>query len=637
MAKKLTIKLKGAGKGKQADRTGGGEPQRAPARAPDPAAEEQLPDYDEDDGLSYGSGEEQNDGAAPMDEDEAGEADDQGGEARDNERSDGEHARKPSKKRKRAQVAAAVLELLTPAEGLSKKHKVTASKAQELTGAPKKSSKRKYKGMLPRSLLAELSKSVQEARRQGGKKLQSRAGLRTLAAAVAAATAAARAAPRTPSPGAVRTGDEEVPAGRGGAQTPTNRQLLAALETSTQMARENSELRQKLREKLEQLRAAREGRASLESALERAQEEVATLKGQLASVEDVMQQIAGEGLVMGAGDASEDSQEGDGESTSEPGEYGDLRQLLNAKRAVSSAQTQPKKPDTKQLQSIAAKPQQFDGKAGRNGVRNWLAGLKEYIDLVAEQYSEADKVKLASTFLEDNALRVWQTERENLPAGLRGWWAVFEQVMLDRYDTGTDAITARYQLDVLQQGTRPVAAFVQTFDTLISYVPGMGDEEKVHRFLAAANEEVQAKLQLNPNTNSRWTRYVDLRQYALKLFAYETAMRAAAAAAAAGGGRRGGRHHHPRDVPKGLALDAGGGDNRPRKVPKGAQQGPEQPRRRQDVKDFCFAKGMCYRCYSTQHTAKQCKGQYANRDPPGFAEWVGSDKPGPSRAAGTRK
>jgi hypothetical protein len=467
--------------------------------------------------------------------------------------------------------------MLTPAEGSGKRSKLTVSNAHALAGAPKKRSQRAHQGMMPRTLLAELSKSVLEAHRPRGKTLQSRTGIKKVAAAVAAA---AHAAFRAASPRAMHTGDEEPLAGRDRAQAPTTQQLLAALQASTQMAQENQELRRKLRERSEHLREAREEQASLKGALEHAQEEAATLRGQLASVQDVMQQIAGEGLSVDAGDAPESSREGDGESTSEGPE--DLRELLNARRAASSAQqTRTPKPDAKQLQSIAAKPQQFDGKPGRQGVRNWIAGLKEYIDLVAEQYSEADKVKLASTFLKDNALRVWQTERENLPAAMRGRWAVFEQVMLDRYDTGTDAVTARYQLDVLQQGTRPVAAFVQTFDTLVSYVPGMGDEEKVHRFLAAANAEVQAKLQLNPVTNSRWSRYVDLRQYALKLFAYETAMRAAAAAAAAGG-RGGVRYNRDRPGHNGLALDAGAGDGRLHKKPRGERPAHGQPRRRQE-------------------------------------------------------
>jgi hypothetical protein len=208
------------------------------------------------------------------------------------------------------------------------------------------------------------------------------------------------------------------------------------------------------------------------------EEEVAVLKAEKDSLMDLLKRIGGGsrdgGLELHGGDPADSGSDlsrgdltdgsADGESELSP-EY-DLRDMLNALRAKATATTPTvHSGSAKQLRSIAAKPSHFDGKTNRQGVRDWLAGLKEYILLVADTCTPEEQVRLAATFLKDNALRVWQNERAVLPAAHRGSWDMFEQVMLDRYDTGTDAVTARYQLDALQQrDNQSMVSFIQIFD-----------------------------------------------------------------------------------------------------------------------------------------------------------------------------
>lgn len=383
------------------------------------------------------------------------------------------------------------------------------------------------------------------------------------------------------------------------------------------------------------------------------EEERDVLKARCDSYEDVISKVLG-GLgdgerdqdlrgsdPAGSGseqDLSECDSDRDGSVPELESEY-DLRQLLNSLRAKTAAKTTAAMADSaKHLRTIAAKPQQFDGKAGRQGVRDWLAGLKEYIMLVADSCTPEYQVRLAATFLKDGALRVWQTERAVLPADQRSSWDVFEQVMLDRYDTGTDAVTARYQLDALLQGDdQSVVSFVQRFDTLISYVPDMSEKEKVHRFLASVRPDVHDKLHLNPLTNERWIRYVELRRFALKQYAHETAMRVATGASAVAGRRRripGHGRFQRAGIVQAAAGDkrgATGGWQPAGKKGKGsrfAQQpfgqqgqrgsGQQQQTRSRLVKQFCFDRQLCYRCYGKGHAAKDCTNDWVDAEPTGY-------------------
>jgi hypothetical protein len=307
-------------------------------------------------------------------------------------------------------------------------------------------------------------------------------------------------------------------------------------------------------------------------------------------------------------------------------EYDDLRDMLNARRARQLS-GQYRVPDAKQLQSIASKPVQFEGKSAHVAVRDWLCGLKEYIQLVAGAYAPEYQVKLAATFLKGDALRLWQTERVLLTAQQQGSWAAFEEVLLQRYDIGMDADTARFQLDrlTLAEFHGNVVDYVKAFDNLISYVPTMAEEEKVHRFQSALPPHVLRVLYLDSQTNERWKRYSALRAFALKQFSHQVRLAVSAAGAAPP------TTHKSAGQLQGAARREAWqpGQKRRRdeqRKPPGKQHKQQQGTgassshvRSKAVKQFCFEKGLCKRCFKPGHVQANCTSEWVYGNPPGFS------------------
>jgi hypothetical protein len=365
-----------------------------------------------------------------------------------------------------------------------------------------------------------------------------------------------------------------------------------------------------------QLSQVEEARARAEQQLAEQQGELEAARVQLQSMQELCGELAGD---------SSDS----GQGTSTP--YTDLRHFLNARRAQQPT-ARYGVPDTRQLQAIAAKPPQFDGKVGQINVRDWLCGLREYIMLVAGSCAPGLQVQLAGTFLKGMALRVWQTERAQFTTQVLTW-ETFEQVLLNRFDAGMDAGTARYQLDALNLSTDSqgnVIEHVNAFDMLLSYLPDMTEDEKVHRFLASLPVSVRDKLHLDPTTNLRWARYVQLRQYALRKYAHQVQVavkRPAKPPCAAGNAGQlqtaaGSRGWHP-----GNKKRARNGDRPSDRGRQGGQRGGQQQggqpgnteqRRPRDVKNFCAQRNLCWRCYGEGHRQAECDREWARGNPPGY-------------------
>lgn len=647
----------------------GGEPVQ---RAAQPPRSEQGAATEEEDAVSVGSdqadywaegseGGEPDQNDPPADGQGAGEQDDEDGARRmsvDGASPEDGRPGKASKRSKRTKgskaakaAAAAAARAMKAATAKSAAQlvadfspmtaKLTASKrirAKTSSLAVKKKKLQKKRSpyrLRPRQLAAELDASLVSLPTSGTQARANTGAAALSAAAIRAAAPSPRAEP-TPARGASSyrqavvngAGSSQQRAAGGAGDDPVMmRQMLRLMEANHQLEQENQE-------KDERCNMLEAEKASLLDALFQ-------IEGGLDQGDE---DLRGSAPADGSPDQDlpeSDSDKDDSDGSEPEPEYDDLRQLLDSLRAKqASAATAARSDSAKQLRAIAAKPQHFDGQNSRQGIRDWLAGLKEYILLVADNCTPESQIKLAATFLKDSALRVWQTERAVLPFDQRSSWDVFEQVMLDRYDTGTDAVTARFQLDALhQRDGQSMVSFIQLFDMLISYVPDMGEKEKVHRFLASVRSDVHDKLHLNPLTNERWTRYVDLRRFALKQYAHETAMRAASAAS--------GRH---RRLPRNGGLQRAGisssaaGDKRgagdgwqpagkrgkPSRFVQG-QQGQrgsgaqqqqsrdQQQRRSQAVKTYCYNKGMCYRCYADDgHNAVQCNKPWVIGDPPGY-------------------
>lgn len=348
------------------------------------------------------------------------------------------------------------------------------------------------------------------------------------------------------------------------------------------------------------------------------QEQLDVSRAETLSLREMFEEISGESPEQQSAAAGQHAQ---------LAQCADLRQLINASKARKKAsQVQPlSQGDIKALQSILSKPQVFEGYSTKEHVRDWLNGVKEYIALVGSQFSVNKQVAVAATYLKGEALRVWQQYTVHASADLT--WDQFQQVLLDRYDTGTDAVTARYKLDALEMPSKqPVVKHVQKFDMLLSYIPDMTEAEKVHRFLSSVTTEVHDRINLDPNTNQRWVRYSDLRKYVLRLFAYQIA-----AVAAAGGAfatrKRPGRlqghsipgdkrqktdaWQHPRPKQRGTPGASSSGQQR-------AAEPPREGHRNKAVRDWCMERGLCFRCYASGHLGSTCTEPHAKGNPPGF-------------------
>jgi hypothetical protein len=178
----------------------------------------------------------------------------------------------------------------------------------------------------------------------------------------------------------------------------------------------------------------------------------------------------------------------------------------------------------KQLASVAAKPQVFDGTSsgGRSSnVRDWLMSIEMYFKLMADIIPASQRVNTAATYLKGEALRFWHFRLKMLTPEEQTDMRVFEKALTERFDSANDPVTARYKLDKLRQGKITMRQHVQRFDTLCSYIPDMQDAEKIHRFLTSVRADCASILSSDPSTGARWVQYADLRKYALNHYAHE--------------------------------------------------------------------------------------------------------------------
>jgi len=156
--------------------------------------------------------------------------------------------------------------------------------------------------------------------------------------------------------------------------------------------------------------------------------------------------------------------------------------------------------------------------------------------------TDAQRIQIAESYLQGEAKRSWLTTRRALTNDSNDTYATltfeqFKEALVKRWDPACTEVVAQHKLDKLKQ-TGSLPDFVAEFDKLCSYVSDMQDREKVHRFLNSINASIVDMVSTDPTTRQRWTKYDDLRAYALN--------HAAAASAAAAPARHGplGRRVH---------------------------------------------------------------------------------------------
>lgn len=234
-------------------------------------------------------------------------------------------------------------------------------------------------------------------------------------------------------------------------------------------------------------------------------------------------------------------------------------ELTTTKQQLADAQG-------KQLVTMLAKPTPFSGsKQDKLDIRDWLQSIHDYTSSTRLAKSEQQRIQIAESYLQGEAKRSWLITRSAMNNGSDNVYAditfeAFKEALVKRWDPACTEVVAQHRLDQLKQrGSLP--DFVAEFDKLCSYVPDMQDREKVHRFLTSINSDLVDMVSTDPTTRQRWTKYEDLRSYALN-------HAAAAAATALPAALRPHGHHNRfkrrQDALASIANAAQAGAKRPR-------------------------------------------------------------------------
>lgn len=212
----------------------------------------------------------------------------------------------------------------------------------------------------------------------------------------------------------------------------------------------------------------------------------------------------------------------DAELLEEIGKEKGHNQHLNPSCGVTNSHDADQRIITSLLKQALNKPATFDGSLkSKLPIRDWLGIMQHYLHTL--EVPANLHVAMAVSYLRDEALRYWHFRKQLMPdeqpPKSPDSWQDFHAALTERFDPGNTPVTARYQLDKLQQRSWSMPRFIQRFDQLCPFVPTMTDDEKIHRFLTSVRPECAAKLKTNPQSGRRWTHYNALRGYALNEFA----------------------------------------------------------------------------------------------------------------------
>jgi hypothetical protein len=109
--------------------------------------------------------------------------------------------------------------------------------------------------------------------------------------------------------------------------------------------------------------------------------------------------------------------------------------------------------------------------------------------------SDAERVAMAAAQLRGTALDWWSTLASADKQTLVASFAAFEQALRTRFQPVNSAQTARLALDSLAQGAKQsVHDYTATFRRLLTAVPTMSEEDRVHRFVQGLRPSVRSLL-----------------------------------------------------------------------------------------------------------------------------------------------
>lgn len=295
-----------------------------------------------------------------------------------------------------------------------------------------------------------------------------------------------------------------------------------------------------------------------------------------------------------------------------------LRQVVNLAEGKNKA-------SYKTVAAAASKPDQFDG---RGNVRDWIYQMSHYLTVIGAP--KASAVGLAVGFLRGEAMRHWFANVTPLTAQGQTCtdWEVFKQCMFAAFDVADPEHKARTALDTLAQ-KGPIEKYLRQFNSLTALITDMTDGEKIHRFLAGLNASLRDKVKVDPTTRQRWRKFAMLADFAVhqgaddSISAATDVLKNATAPRDSGGFKVAGgvakRHKAAGSAPRGgprantTTGASGSGTRQPKEY-------PGVPARSAAVRDHCFRKGLCLKCYKPGHRMADCTSVASQGIPDGFRE-----------------
>jgi len=150
---------------------------------------------------------------------------------------------------------------------------------------------------------------------------------------------------------------------------------------------------------------------------------------------------------------------------------------------------------------------------------NWLREMQQQFEWYGYS-SDAERVAMAAAQLRGAALDWWSTLAGADKQALTASFAAFEQSLRSRFQPVNSAQTARLALDSLtQSGKQSVHDYTTMFRRLLTAVPTMSEEDRVHRYVQGLRPSVRSLLLLQGATTlddaiSKAARIGSLGQYA---------------------------------------------------------------------------------------------------------------------------
>lgn len=167
------------------------------------------------------------------------------------------------------------------------------------------------------------------------------------------------------------------------------------------------------------------------------------------------------------------------------------QQLQAAQTAAAAATAAAPRPS----QAKIPDPPRFNGR-GRQDINNWLFLVEN--SCAAHKYDEPTQLRYALALLDDLALVWWRSAM----AGQQSWtWGLFRAAILQAFSPVDPVKTARERLDKLQQRDSPAAYYAMQFRQLVTQIPSMSEEDRIHRFVSGLRPAVAQQVKIQDPTS----------------------------------------------------------------------------------------------------------------------------------------